>query len=86
MGMTGTSSSYRTTIVLPDGPTARGAATSWRVYLVSQGQAIVVLPLVGNISLRTNGRTNADHYLRDKVYTPRSGSGSIEAWNGLIFL
>jgi hypothetical protein len=35
-------------LVLPDGPTARGAATSWRVYLVSLGQATVVLPLVGN--------------------------------------
>jgi hypothetical protein len=33
--------------VLPDGPTARGAATSWRVYLVSLVRAMVVLPLVG---------------------------------------
>jgi hypothetical protein len=36
-------------LVLPDGPTARGAATSWRVYLVSLVQAIVGLPLVGNL-------------------------------------
>jgi hypothetical protein len=34
-------------VVLLDGPTARGAATSWRVYLVSQGQSIMVLPLAG---------------------------------------
>jgi TldD protein len=34
-------------LVLPDGPTARGAATSWRVYLVSLDEAIVGLPLVG---------------------------------------
>jgi hypothetical protein len=33
--------------VLPDGPTTRGAATSWRVYLASLIQEIVVLPLVG---------------------------------------
>ena len=34
--------------VLPDGPTARGAATSWRVYLVLARSTSMVLPLVGN--------------------------------------
>jgi hypothetical protein len=33
--------------VPPDGPTARGAATSWRVYLVLQRWSLLVLPLVG---------------------------------------
>jgi hypothetical protein len=36
-------------LVLPDEPTARGAATSWRVYLVSLVRTIVVLPLVGKL-------------------------------------
>jgi hypothetical protein len=35
--------------VLPDGPTSRGAATSWRVYLFLQRQFAWVLPLVGII-------------------------------------
>ncbi len=34
--------------VLPDGPTARGAATSWRVYPVLRRRAVAVLPLVGS--------------------------------------
>ena len=33
--------------VLPDGPPARRAATSWRVYLVSVKEELSVLPLVG---------------------------------------
>jgi len=85
MGMTGTSSSYRTTIVLPDGPTARGAATSWRVYLVSQVM-ISVGPPVGR--KRDGSDQREDHNRlsrRDKIYTPRSGSDSIEGWNVLIF-
>jgi hypothetical protein len=36
--------------VLPDGPTARGAATSWRVYRLGRMVARV-LPLVGIIIL-----------------------------------
>jgi hypothetical protein len=39
----------RELLVLPDGPTARGAATSWRVYLVLQQQSLLVLPLVGRM-------------------------------------
>jgi hypothetical protein len=35
-------------MVLPDGPTARGAATSWRAYLVWVEQAALALPLVEN--------------------------------------
>jgi hypothetical protein len=38
--------------VLPDGPTSRGAATSWLVYLVSLMQTTVVLPLVGMCIMR----------------------------------
>ena len=41
--------------VLPDGPTARGAATSWRVYLV-WGRAYLALPLVGIRMVRGRSR------------------------------
>jgi hypothetical protein len=34
--------------VLPDGPAARGAATSWLLYLVWVGAAVLALPLVGS--------------------------------------
>jgi hypothetical protein len=42
------------TDVQPDGPTTRGAATSWRVYLGLQQRYAKVLPLVGN-DIPTNG-------------------------------
>jgi len=35
--------------VLPDEPTVRGAATSWRVYRSRQDKQYLVLPLVGII-------------------------------------
>jgi hypothetical protein len=34
-------------MVLSDGPAARGAATSWRVYLFWGDEAAFALPLVG---------------------------------------
>jgi hypothetical protein len=34
-------------MVLPDGPATRGAATSWRVYLVSLSEGAFALPLIG---------------------------------------
>jgi hypothetical protein len=34
-------------MVLPDRPTARGAATSWRVYRFQVSRDAWVLPLVG---------------------------------------
>jgi hypothetical protein len=33
--------------VLPDGPTARGAATSWRVYLLVAGTRCMGLAMLG---------------------------------------
>ena len=69
-GMTGTSSSYRKEFQVP---TARGAATSWRVYLVSQVM-ISVGPPVGRNRDAPDQREDYDRLSRqDKVYTPRSG-------------
>jgi hypothetical protein len=34
--------------VLPDGPTTRGAATSWRVYLVVAGMNRTALAMLGS--------------------------------------
>ena len=54
--------------VLSDGPPARRAATSWRVYLMLPVWNAAVLPLVGMRDfLPTSGRTNRGRY------TPRSG-------------
>jgi hypothetical protein len=35
--------------VLPDGPATRGAATSWRVYLVLAGLDLLGLALLGSL-------------------------------------
>src|ERR1700723_3721021 len=60
------------TDVLPDGPTTRGAATSWRVYLFLQGRSVVVLLLVGKRSSRPTGGPMR-LILPRPVCTPRSG-------------
>ena len=41
--------------VLPDGPTARGAATSWRVFLDWVSDELWFLPLVGIQCFRPTG-------------------------------
>jgi hypothetical protein len=76
--------------VLPDGPTARGAATSWRVYLVVAGASCAALAMPGSY-LRADQREDRERwslqegYTRQEVAALRAGglSGRTRVFAGI---